>query len=281
MSSTPRAEQFEDRLKTIIHSVLAGDSDQREAAAAKSNQDVKPPLHILPYTSNSPPQSSSSSKPMFSPVKKELPTHLPLPPSGIVGTEKSGTPNNTMLRTQQPYYTAGSGQTLTQHASTSASQAVVQTGYVHPSNPHMSRHVGHTGEEGGQSMIKAGVNSYYQQPSMMGGRPSSRGDGCGMAPRSANDVISSEIEKSVASGIPSRSIDDNNLTSRDYSTFTSHINQEGSQLSHGQPKMAHSNSVTSRVSPFVPASSVQTSMASRGGAPSMARMSQGTKYKNS
>ena len=72
VSSTPRAEQFEDRLKTIIHSVLAGDSDQREAAAAKTSQDIKPQLHVLPYTSHSPPQNPTSSKPMFSPVKKEL-----------------------------------------------------------------------------------------------------------------------------------------------------------------------------------------------------------------
>ena len=275
MSSTPRAEQFEDRLKTIIHSVLAGDSDQREAAAAKSNQDVKPPLHILPYTSNSPPQSTSSSKPMFSPVKKELPTHLPLPPSGILGTEKSGTPNTTMSRPQQPYYTAGSGQPLTQHVSTSASQAVVHSAYAHPPNLHMSRQVSHTGEEAGSSMIKAGATSYYQQPPIIGGRPPSRSEVTGLTPRSANDVISCEIEKSVASGLPSRSVDDTTVRNRDYSSFSSHISEEGLHSSHGQPKMAHCNPVTSRVPPFVPGSSGPTSMPTRGGAPSMARMSQG------
>ncbi len=66
MSSAPRAEQFEVRLKTIIHSVLSSDE-----------KDVKPPLQ------SSQSSSSSGSKPMFSPVKKELPSHLPLPPSGI------------------------------------------------------------------------------------------------------------------------------------------------------------------------------------------------------
>ena len=276
MSSTPRAEQFEDRLKTIIHSVLAGDSDQREAAAAKSNQDVKPPLHILPYTSNSPPQSTSSSKPMFSPVKKELPTHLPLPPSGIIGTEKSVTPNTTMSRPQQPYYTAGSGQTLTHHVSTSAPQAVVQSAYVHPSNLHISRQGSHNGAEAGSSMIKAGATSYYQQPPIIGGRPHSRSEVTGLTPRSANDVISSEIEKSVTSGLPSRSIDDTNIRSRDYPNFPSHINEEGLHSNHGQPKIAHSNPVTSRVPPFVQGSSGPSSMPTRGGAPSMARMSQGT-----
>ena len=53
MSATPRAEQFEDRLKTIIHSVLSGDEKDQKA----------------------------NNKPMFSPVKKELPTHLPMPPN--------------------------------------------------------------------------------------------------------------------------------------------------------------------------------------------------------
>ena len=38
MSATPRAEQFETRLKNIIQSVLAGDADQ----------DVKPPLQVHP-----------------------------------------------------------------------------------------------------------------------------------------------------------------------------------------------------------------------------------------
>ena len=38
MSATPRAEQFETRLKNIIQSVLAGDADQ----------DVKPPLQVNP-----------------------------------------------------------------------------------------------------------------------------------------------------------------------------------------------------------------------------------------
>lgn len=77
MSSTPRAEQFEDRLKTIIHSVLSGD---------EKPQDLKNLPHNLPPTSSS---SSSQNKPMFSPVKKELPSHLPPPPSGVVLNKKA------------------------------------------------------------------------------------------------------------------------------------------------------------------------------------------------
>jgi len=78
VNSTPRAEQFEDGLKTIIHSVLTGDGDQQQQQQAV---DVKPPLQVgVPPRSPTP----SSSKPMFSPVKKELPTNLPLPPSGVV-----------------------------------------------------------------------------------------------------------------------------------------------------------------------------------------------------
>ena len=69
MSSTPRAEQFEDRLKTIINSVLSKDE----------TKDVKPPVSL---STSSTSNQNSSQKPMFSPVKKELPTHLPLPPSG-------------------------------------------------------------------------------------------------------------------------------------------------------------------------------------------------------
>jgi len=76
MSSTPRAEQFETRLKNIIQSVLSGDADQ----------DVKPPIS-LPMRSNSSPPPQQ--RPMFSPVKKELPSHLPLPPSGVVITSNS------------------------------------------------------------------------------------------------------------------------------------------------------------------------------------------------
>jgi hypothetical protein len=139
----------------------------------------------------------------------------------------------------------------------------------------MSRQGSHTGEEAGSSMIKAGANSYYQHPPIIGGRPPSRSEVTGLTPRSANDVISSEIEKSVASGMPSRSIDESNVRSRDYSGFSSHISEEGSHSSHGQPKMAHSNPVTSRVPQFVPGSSGPSSMPTRGGAPSMARMSQG------
>ena len=71
MSSTPRAEQFETRLKNIIQSVLAGDADQ-EGPQMRNN-------------SSPPPQQ----RPMFSPVKKELPSHLPLPPSGVVISSSS------------------------------------------------------------------------------------------------------------------------------------------------------------------------------------------------
>ena len=69
MSSTSRAEQFEDMLKTVINSVLL----------KNETKDVKPPVSL---STSSTSNQSSSQKPMFSPVKKELPTHLPLPPSG-------------------------------------------------------------------------------------------------------------------------------------------------------------------------------------------------------
>lgn len=70
MSSTPRAEQFETRLKNIIQSVLAG--DEQEGGV------TPPPIGLS--TRSPPPQQ----RPMFSPVKKELPSHLPLPPSGVL-----------------------------------------------------------------------------------------------------------------------------------------------------------------------------------------------------
>ena len=80
MSSTPRAEQFEDRLKTIIHSVLSGDDKNHP----------KGPLNIQANASAKMLSSANSSnmKPMFSPVKKELPSHLPMPPSNVV-TDKT------------------------------------------------------------------------------------------------------------------------------------------------------------------------------------------------
>ena len=81
MASTPRAEQFEDRLKTIINSVLSKD----ESSCVTQTKDVKPPVSLSTSggVGNLPPHAQSSQKPMFSPVKKELPTHLPLPPSGM------------------------------------------------------------------------------------------------------------------------------------------------------------------------------------------------------
>ena len=84
VNSTPRAEQFEDRLKTIIRSVLTGPDEQKAAAGAVPSAN-EPPLQVMPPKSPTP-----SSKPMFSPVKKELPTHLPLPPSGVVEQRYSG-----------------------------------------------------------------------------------------------------------------------------------------------------------------------------------------------
>ena len=251
MSSTPRAEQFEDRLKTIIHSVLAGDSDHREAAAAKGNQDVKPPLHVLPYNSGSPPHSASSSKPMFSPVKKELPTHLPLPPSGIVGTDGSGCPATSMSRPQQIYYTTNSGQPTGQHGAPSQSQLVAPSRHLHPSsNPTLS---------------------HYQQPIGIGVRPPSGGEIGGLTSRTASDVISSEIEKSIGPNVPS-------LRNREveYPPYSPHINREESPANHGPPKVAHSSSLSTRIPPsLTPGSSVPPPLSSRGGAPSMARMSQG------
>ena len=277
MSSTPRAEQFEDRLKTIIHSVLAGDSDHREAAAAaKGNQDVKPPLHVLPYSSSSPPQSASSSKPMFSPVKKELPTHLPLPPSGIVGTDGSGCAASSLSRQQQPYYTTSSGQSVSQHGAASVSQVVIPSTHSHSSaNLTINRHASQTGDVG-SSLVKARGNTYYQQPSGAGVRPSSQGEISGLTSRTASDVISSEIEKSIGPALPSRSLDDPNVRGRDYSSYSPHINHEGSPSNHGPPKVAHSNPVTARMpASLVPGSSAAPTLPSRGGAPSMARMSQG------
>ena len=274
MSSTPRAEQFEDRLKTIIHSVLAGDSDQREAAAAKSNPDVKPPLHVLPYAINSPPQGASSSKPMFSPVKKELPTHLPLPPSGVVGADKTGCSNASLPRPQQSYRTTGSS---VQHGS-SVSQVGAPTAYSHTSSGiPMNRQGNHiAGAETESSLAKARTDSYYQQPSGIGGRPSSEGPVSVMASRPVNDSMSSEMEKNVESVVTSRSMENTNIRTSNFSSLPSHISHESSLSNHGHPKMAHSNPVTSRIPPsFVPGSSVPSSMPSRVGAPSMARMSQG------
>ena len=77
VSTTPRAEQFEDRLKTIIHSVLSNDEQQQQ-----QQQQQQPPVDMKPQHLPPPPQSPrQQQQPMFSPVKRELPTHLPPPPS--------------------------------------------------------------------------------------------------------------------------------------------------------------------------------------------------------
>ena len=118
MSTTPRAEQFEDRLKSIIHSVLSSDApdggrnhpkvrgpppaahsghlpspvpppppqqqlQQQSAPPAAPPAAPPPAAHSrAPSSSMLPsPSSSSSQQPMFSPVKRELPMHLPPPPS--------------------------------------------------------------------------------------------------------------------------------------------------------------------------------------------------------
>ena len=80
MASTPRAEQFEDRLKTIINSVLSKDE-----SSCVTPKDVKPPVSLSTSggVGNVPPHAQSSQNPMYRPVKKELPTDLPLPPSGM------------------------------------------------------------------------------------------------------------------------------------------------------------------------------------------------------
>ena len=276
MSSTPRAEQFEDRLKTIIHSVLAGDSDQREAAAAKSNQDIKPPLHITPYTSNSPPQSASSHKPMFSPVKKELPTHLPLPPSGIVGGEKDGASDATHGKPPQVSYTTGNGQNLSQQVPPPTISGAMSGNFSHPSYSTNKQVMSHSVEvESGSSMIKPG-GAAYNLTHTMGRRSPIRSEASGMVIRSANDVIASEIEKNVGPKVPPRSIDDASIRNREYSNYMSHMSHEEGQANHNHPKLAHSNFSTSRApQSFTPGSSGASSMPGRGGAPSMARMSQG------
>ena len=274
MSSTPRAEQFEDRLKTIIHSVLAGDSDQREAAATKNNQDIKPPLHIMPYASNSPPQSASSHKPMFSPVKKELPTHLPLPPSGIVGGEKEGVSNTSQSRPQVPYV-PGNGQSLSQQVPPPAIQGGIPGNFSHPVHSSHKQAMIHSEGEQGSSMIKPGNNPYHPAHSM-GRRSPLRGEGNGMIVRSANDVIVSEIEKNVATKPPQRSVEDTSGRNRDFSHYPPQMSHDESQANHNHPKLAHSNYSTSRLSQsFAPGPSNASAPPSRGGAPSMARMSQG------
>ena len=260
VSSTPRAEQFEDRLKTIIHSVLAGDSDQREAAAAKTSQDIKPQLHVLPYTSHSPPQNPTSSKPMFSPVKKELPTHLPLPPSGVVGTEKSVV-----------------SQVINQQRSTS-SQVGVPISYQQSSTLQNTRQETHPLDID-SSIPKDRASSYYQRPHTVGGRPPSGGDLNGMTHRSAGDVICNEIEKSVGLPIISRSQNNTTTRNRDYSRFSPHLNIDATNTTHSHANMAHSSTATTRNPPsFAPGSSSQSSLPLHGGAPSMARMSQGKCY---
>ncbi len=112
MSATPRAEQFEDRLKSIIHSVLSSDAEpgndlpkrgpppaaHSAAGPGRLSQHgpppPPPPAHsrgpppgMLPSSSSAhhggppPPPPPQQQQPMFSPVKKELPSHLPPPPN--------------------------------------------------------------------------------------------------------------------------------------------------------------------------------------------------------
>ena len=275
MSSTPRAEQFEDRLKTIIHSVLAGDSDQREAAASKSNQDIKPPLHIMPYASNSPPHSASSHKPMFSPVKKELPTHLPLPPSGIVGGEKDGASNTPHSR-PQANYASGNVQNLSQPAQPPAVQGAVPGNFSHPVHSNHKQSIGHPDErDSAISMTKPSSTAYHPSHSM-GRRSPLRNEGSGVIIRSANDVIVNEIEKNMGPKFHARSIEDNSVRNREYSHYSSQMSREESHVNHNHPKLAHSNYPTSRVSQsFAQGPSDNSGASSHGGAPSMARMSQG------
>ena len=277
VSSTPRAEQFEDRLKTIIHSVLAGDSDQREAAVSKSSQDIKPPLHIMPYASNSPPHSASSHKPMFSPVKKELPTHLPLPPSGIIGGEKDGVANASNSRPQTTY-ASDNVQNLSQHVPPPAIQGGIHGNFSHPIHSAHKQSMSHSVEgESGTTMIRPGSAAYHPSHSM-GRRSPLRTEGSGMVSRTANDVIVSEIEKNMGPKFHPRSVEETNIRNRDFSHYSSQMSREDSQTSHNHPKLAHSNYSTSRVSQsFAQGPSDSSASSSRGGAPSMARMSQGKK----
>eukprot|EP00095_Tigriopus_kingsejongensis_P006310 maker-scaffold61_size441589-snap-gene-3.32 protein:Tk06310 transcript:maker-scaffold61_size441589-snap-gene-3.32-mRNA-1 annotation:"histone h3" len=85
MSTTPRAEQFEDRLKTIIHSVLSGD----QHGQTPTQGPPLPPGQPQGGGMGGPPLAHShdpkgglpQQNPMFSPVKRELPMHLPPPPN--------------------------------------------------------------------------------------------------------------------------------------------------------------------------------------------------------
>jgi hypothetical protein len=72
VSSTPRAEQFEDRLKTIIHSVLSADANG--GGAAPSHQRPPPAQQ-----QQQPPQSQPQQQPLF--IKREPPLHPPPPPN--------------------------------------------------------------------------------------------------------------------------------------------------------------------------------------------------------
>ena len=251
MNATPRAEQFEDRLKTIIHSVLSGDTDQREAAAAnnKVNMDIKPPLHILPSNSTSPHGTASSSKPMFSPVKKELPTHLPLPPSGIVCSETGASSHSVSLSRSHPQ------------------------SYPSSSNPQIGR-----GPAGGPIPHSSSSSLTMTRQANIG-RPQSHVahhhvGGGEITSRALGDVISNEVEKGVG-GPPlmPRSFDERrDYHHPGYPPHPTQIKHEGGPTANhpSVPRVAHSNPVTSRI----PTSSIGP-ISSRGGAPSMARMSQG------
>ena len=180
-------------------------------------------------------------------------THLPLPPSGVVGTDKSVVSQ------------------VINHQRSTSSQVGGPISYQQSSTLQNTRQETHPLDID-SSVPKDRASSYYQRPHTVGARPPSGGDLNGMTPRSAGDVICNEIEKGVGLPIISRSQNNTTTRNRDYSRFSPHLNIDATNASHIHANMAHSSTATPR---NPPGSSSHSSLPSHGGAPSMARMSQG------
>ena len=188
VSTTPRAEQFEDRLKTIIHSVLSSDAASPSESSAPASKrppseplDIKPPPHL-------PPHGPPPTQPMFSPVKRELPVHLPPPPN--THPRGHGYPPN--LPPHHPHHQQPRHHP---HAAYPTTSSYGMSPYAtHHSKMNMKPMPGHPPPPPPPPPT-SGHPSHHHHHHMGGnGGPGSS--------RTMNDLIASEIERSMTSSAP-------------------------------------------------------------------------------
>ncbi|XP_059099088.1 histone-lysine N-methyltransferase, H3 lysine-79 specific-like [Tigriopus californicus] len=247
MSTTPRAEQFEDRLKTIIHSVLS--SDQQGGGP--------PPAMTITSTapSSSYPSGGSAAggavpgsgvvprqAPMFSPVKRELPSHLPPPPNTRHPASSAQVSHAQSLSLSHAHSHAGGG----------PARALQYPSY-HPSAPRVSeKH----GQGGGPLMPRHHLPPMKRPPSREynhhGGQQQQQQQQQQQPPptssssssRTMNDLISSEIDRSLLAGPPPPppSSTPSSLPSSRRGSFASHTPSPGAPTAESASNLSRTMS---------------------------------------